>query len=91
MIINFGGSLVPWATPAKAPIPISVNSSLSNTVTFISHFLPTSCANSAKREGVLTFGGLLAKFRASQTALAIVAPFLDASIQHLSTIVIFSR
>ena len=56
-IINLGGSSVPNATPAKAPIPISVNSSRSNTVSCIPPSSAISLAASAKRDGVVIFPG----------------------------------
>ena len=48
MIMNFGGSSVPEATPAKAPIPILVNLSLSKIVTFTDEDFPIFVACSAK-------------------------------------------
>ena len=57
IIINFGGSFVPCATAAKEPMPILVNLSLSNTVTFILPFLPTSLAKFANLVGVVILPG----------------------------------
>ena len=91
IIINFGGSFVPRATPAKDPIPILVNLSLSNTVTFMLPFLPTSLAKLAKRVGVVTLPGWFAKSLESHTAFAIVTPLLDVFLLHVPTIVIFFK
>ena len=73
--INFGGSSVPEATPAKAPIPISVNSFLSKTVTFTSESLDISFAFSAKCVGVAILPGRFSRSRAKHTELAMTAPF----------------
>ena len=56
-IINFGGSSVPCATPARPPIPISVNSSLSNTVRSIPPSSAISFADAANLLGVVTLPG----------------------------------
>ena len=55
--INFGGSSVPIATPARPPIPISVNSFLSRILTFIWPSSAISSATCASFEGVATFPG----------------------------------
>ena len=76
--MNLGGTFVPEATPARAPIPIFVNFSRSNTVTFIPPDFPMACAFSAKCVGVATFPGRLSKSLARHTPLAIATPFFTA-------------
>ncbi len=77
--INFGGSSVPWATPARAPMPMAVISLRSKTVIFIPPSLAISPASSASLDGVVTFPGWLAKSRAKQTAFPMAAPFIISS------------
>ena len=84
--INFGGSSVPWATPASPPIPISVNSSRSKTVRFIPPSSAISFAASARREGVVTFPGWFPRSLARQTALEMAAPFVMSSLVHPKTV-----
>ena len=53
MTMNLGGSSVPWATPANAPIPSDSMSPRSSTVSDISQSEATSRAISAIRVGVM--------------------------------------
>ena len=73
--MNFGGTSVPAATPASAPMPIWVNFSLPKIVTFMPAVRPIDFALSAKCVGVATLPGLFSRSRAKHTPLAIVTPF----------------
>ena len=84
-MINFGGSSVPIATPARPPIPISVNSSLSKIVTFIWPSSAISLATFASLDGVATFPGALPKSRAKHTDSPIAVPVKICSLSHPMT------
>ena len=80
IMMNFGGTSVPEATPAKAPMPILVNFSRSNTVTFMPPDFPIAFAFSAKWVGVATFPGRFSTSLARHTPLAMMLPFVTACL-----------